>query len=179
MVIHILDKDVTSSTADSPDRTMRLERIWTALRGVSDPEIPPLSIVDLGIIADVHVSDDAVRIDLTPTFAGCPALDMIREEIRSAVRAIGESDVTVKLVFDPPWTSDRLSDNGRRVLKEIGLAPPGQRCAGSALPDLTKTPCPYCDSMNTELESLFGPTLCRSIHYCHACRQSFEHFKAV
>lgn len=157
----------------------RRARIDAALRSVPDPEIPPLNVVDLGVIADVRVTETSAQVDMTPTFAGCPALDVIRQDIEEAVRECGESDVTVRVVFDPPWTSDRITENGRRVLKEFGLAPPGPRCAGGGMVDLEKTPCPFCDSGNTELESIFGPTLCRSIHYCHACKQSFEHFKAV
>lgn len=157
----------------------RRARIDEALRSVPDPEIPPLNVVDLGVIANVRVTETAAEIDMTPTFAGCPALDVIRQDIETAVRDCGETDVTVRVVFDPPWTSDRISETGRRILKEFGLAPPGPRCAGGGMVDLEKTPCPFCDSESTDLESIFGPTLCRSIHYCHACKQSFEHFKAV
>ena len=91
----------------------------------------------------------------------------------------GELNVCVNVVYHPPWTSDRITDEGRRKLKEFGLAPPGARCGGGASPDLEQAPCPYCDSTETDLESVFGPTLCRSIHYCRNCLQPFEHFKAV
>jgi len=87
--------------------------------------------------------------------------------------------VTVNVVFDPSWTSDRISASGREKLKAFGLAPPGERCSGGSVQTLERTPCPYCNSLDTDLESLFGPTLCRSIHYCRSCLQSFEHFKAV
>ncbi len=172
----------------------RRAAIWRALETVVDPEIPVLSVVDLGIIADVRVGEGGVGVDVTPTFAGCPALSMIREQIRSAIEALGESTVVVNLVYDPPWTSERLSEAGRAKLKEIGLSPPMRvatldrveanrtlcgNFGGFPPADLDLIPCPYCDSLRTELESLFGPTLCRSIHYCHACRQSFEHFKNV
>lgn len=154
--------------------------VWQALQAVADPEIPPLSILDLGIITDVRVERDGVTVDMTPTFAGCPALDMIRENITEAVAQLGDDRVTVNIVYDPPWTTDRITETGRRVLKEFGLAPPGRQCGGgSAVPDLDRVPCPHCDATDTELESLFGPTLCRSIHYCKSCRQSFEHFKPV
>ncbi len=157
----------------------RERRIWDALAGVPDPEIPPLSIVELGMIAAVRVAEDHAEVDMTPTFAGCPALALIREEIERAVHAAGEHEVVVNTVFDPPWTTERISEVGRRKLKEFGLAPPGRRCAGDSLPDIELVPCPHCDSTETDLESIFGPTLCRSIHYCRTCRQSFEHFKAV
>ncbi len=190
--------------ADSDARSQRVELVWNALRGVPDPEIPPVSIVELGMIAQVRIDTEGIDggavdgggidsgavdggaatggvvvVDLTPTFAGCPALDLIREDIRKAVQGAGEADVKVNVVFDPPWTTDRITEEGRRKLKEFGLAPPGKRCTGGELPDLEKTACPYCDSTNTKVESIFGPTLCRSIHYCDACLQSFEHFKAV
>jgi ring-1,2-phenylacetyl-CoA epoxidase subunit PaaD len=157
----------------------RTKRVWEALAGVPDPEIPPLSIVELGMIAGVRLDGDRVQIDMTPTFAGCPALDLIREDILRAVRTAGEPEVTVNVVFDPPWTTDRISEDGRRKLKAFGLAPPGRRCAGEHMPDIDVVPCPHCDSTETDLESIFGPTLCRSIHYCRSCLQSFEHFKAV
>jgi len=153
--------------------------IWRALESVLDPEIPVVNVVEMGMIADVRMEGDGVVIDMTPTFVGCPALDVIRENIRIAVSAVTPAHVTVNVVFDPPWTSDRISETGRQKLKAFGLAPPtGQRSVG-AMPTLERTPCPYCDSKETDLESIFGPTLCRSIHYCQSCLQSFEHFKAV
>ncbi len=157
----------------------RLAAVWRALESVTDPEIPVINIVEMGIIANVRIDDRRVTIDMTPTFVGCPALDMIRENIAAAVRRIDETQIEVNVVFDPPWSSDRITPEGRRKLKEFGLAPPGRACGASTTPNLEQTTCPYCDSSDTNLESLFGPTLCRSIHYCNACRQSFEHFKPV
>ncbi len=158
----------------------RLAAVWGALEAVADPEIPVINVVEMGIVADVRVLDQRIIVDMTPTFVGCPALDVIREGIRSAVRALGEQDVEVNVVFDPPWTSDRITDVGRRKLKDFGLAPPGSQCGVSATtPNLDRIPCPYCDSTDTDIESIFGPTLCRSIHYCRNCLQSFEHFKPV
>ena len=159
--------------------TNRLQIVRRALERVVDPEIPTINVVEMGMIADVRIEGAGVVVDLTPTFAGCPALQVIQEDIRKTVGSAGESDVTVNVVFDPPWTTDRLSDSARQKLKDFGLAPPGQRCAADQTPDLSAIDCPYCNSSETELESLFGPTLCRSIHYCHACLQSFEHFKTV
>jgi ring-1,2-phenylacetyl-CoA epoxidase subunit PaaD len=153
--------------------------IRRVLETVTDPEIPVVNVIEMGIIADVRIEADGVIVDMTPTFVGCPALDVIRESIRAAVTGLGETDVTVNVVFDPPWTTDRINESGRRKLKEFGLAPPGERCSATGSPDLERVACPHCDSSNTELESLFGPTLCRSIHYCHDCLQSFEHFKSV
>jgi ring-1,2-phenylacetyl-CoA epoxidase subunit PaaD len=158
-----------------------LQSVWQALQAVADPEIPVISVVELGIIADVRADEGGVVVDMTPTFVGCPALEVMRQDIRTAVEEAGEPKVTVNVVFDPPWTTERVSEEGRRKLKGFGLAPPRKCCGGVQHdpPQLENTPCPFCDSENTELESIFGPTLCRSIHYCHACLQSFEHFKAV
>ncbi len=166
-------------TPHTDDHSRRIRAVWSALETVADPEIPPLSVVDLGMIGKVHIADEGVVVNMLPTFVGCPALDLIRDSIGTAVRAIGESHVIVKVVFDPPWSTDRMSDSGRKKLKEFGLAPPGRNCGGSTISHADKVACPFCDSTHTEVESLFGPTLCRSIHYCHDCLQSFEHFKPV
>ena len=173
-----LDYKSTIGNGPSAIDNPRLASAWSALALVTDPEIPVLGVVDMGIIADVRIDGDRVIVDLTPTFTGCPALDVIRRDIQGALAGIGETTATVNVVYHPPWTSDRITETGRRKLKEFGLAPP-QRGCGAHLVDLETVACPYCDSTNTTLESLFGPTLCRSIHYCNACRQSFEHFKPV
>jgi ring-1,2-phenylacetyl-CoA epoxidase subunit PaaD len=156
----------------------RLRAVWEVMETVTDPEIPVLSVVDMGIIANVRLDPRRVTVDVTPTFVGCPAVELIRANIRTAVESIGEKQVEVNIVFDPPWTSDRITERGRRRLKEVGFSPPVQGLVqiGLATP---RVPCPFCDSPNTTMESMFGPTLCRSIYYCNACRQSFEHFKSV
>lgn len=155
-----------------------LQAVWQALAGVRDPEIPAVSVVDMGIIADVFAADGGIVVQMTPTFAGCPALDVMRDQIGAAVRAAGFPGVRVDVVFDPPWTTERITAEGRRKLKAFGLAPP-PACHGARPQALHDVACPYCDSTDTSLESLFGPTLCRAIHYCNACRQSFEQFKPV
>lgn len=165
--------DNRQSTIGDP----RLVAVWSALASVTDPEIPVISVVDMGIIADVRFDGGTVIVDMTPTFVGCPALDMIRDGIRKAVHGLGEVSVRVNVVFDPPWTSDRMTAEGRRKLKEFGLAPP-EKCHGGT-PAPMSAQCPHCDSDQTDLESIFGPTLCRSIHYCRSCLQSFEQFKAI
>lgn len=154
------------------------EWAWTALQFVFDPEIPVLSIVDMGIIAGVRTEAGEIVVDMTPTFVGCPALDVIKSDIRTALAAAGAERVRVNVVFDPPWTSDRMTDEGRRKLKEFGLAPP-QQCHAASPGTPPTARCPFCESEQTDLESLFGPTLCRSIHYCRSCLQSFEQFKTV
>lgn len=157
-----------------------LNLVWEALANVSDPEIPVLSVLEMGMIPDVRFENETAVVEMSPTFAGCPALDLIRENIRHAVQAAGFEDVRVEVVFDPPWSSDRITPEGLRKLKDFGLAPPS-RCGttGATIQALQQVACPYCNSMNTTLESIFGPTLCRAIHYCNSCQQSFEQFKPV
>jgi ring-1,2-phenylacetyl-CoA epoxidase subunit PaaD len=157
-----------------------IEDIWDALRDIPDPEIPPVSIVELGMIEDVSVESATAKVRFLPTFAGCPALDAIRESIREKVAELGFDDVRVEAAFDPPWTTDRITDEGRRKLEEFGLAPPGRLNGRFVdIEMLRRTACPFCGSRETTLESPFGPTLCRAIHYCNACKQSFEQFKPV
>ena len=160
--------------------TQAESRVWDALQTVSDPEIPDISVVELGIIQRVEAHAGSATIDMCPTFAGCPALDYMRDDIRKHVTAAGFDPVNVNIVFDPPWTTDRITDEGRRKLKAFGLAPP-TKCGGGPVTEaiIRDVACPFCDSHDTTLESIFGPTLCRAIHYCNACQQSFEQFKPV
>ncbi|MDP9340896.1 MAG: phenylacetate-CoA oxygenase subunit PaaJ [Actinomycetota bacterium] len=159
--------------------------VWEALAGVHDPEIPPLAITDLGIVKEVRVEEDRVEVDLLPTFVGCPALDAIREDAtRAALDVAGDREVTVRFVFSPPWTSDRITPEGREALRSYGLTPPGEsghRTTFIPLASLERTEggmtCPFCGSDHTVLESAFGPTLCRTTHFCRSCRNAFEGFK--
>lgn len=155
------------------------DEILAALHAVKDPEIPMVSIVEMGLIAEVQTAPDSVRIMLTPTFAGCPAVEVMRAESEKTMRALGITHVSVRITFDPPWDSNRISPEGRRKLKEVGLAPPRPHSGNVDLIQLEMVNCPYCDSADTRLESAFGPTLCRAIHYCYGCQQSFEHFKPL
>jgi ring-1,2-phenylacetyl-CoA epoxidase subunit PaaD len=159
--------------------------VWEALARVHDPEIPPLAITDLGIVKEVRVEDGRVEVDLLPTFVGCPALDAIREDAtQAALDAAGEREVVVRFVYDPPWTSDRITPEGREALRSYGLTPPGEgghRSTFIPLAALERTEgavtCPFCGSDDTVMESAFGPTLCRTTHFCRACRNPFEGFK--
>jgi ring-1,2-phenylacetyl-CoA epoxidase subunit PaaD len=157
------------------------DRVREALAGVRDPEIPACSIVDLGMVEDVRVSSDAVEVDLLPTFVGCPAKDVIGEDAGAAVREVaGGREVRVRFVFDPPWTTDRITERGRSHLREYGISPHWERASGPvAVPLLHPggVACPYCGSEETVLESSWGPTPCRAVHYCRACRNPFEGFK--
>jgi ring-1,2-phenylacetyl-CoA epoxidase subunit PaaD len=160
--------------------------VWAALEGVKDPEIPVVSVVELGIVQSVAVEAGNVRVTITPTFLGCPALETMRAEIGAALRALGFTAVVVDVVLSPPWTSDRIAPSAREKMRAIGIVPPPstrfQPDATLALaPDRARTPatCPFCKSRDTVLDSPFGPTICRAVHYCRSCRQSFEEFKAL
>jgi ring-1,2-phenylacetyl-CoA epoxidase subunit PaaD len=155
--------------------------VWRALERVPDPEIPVVSVVDMGVVRDVSVAGERVTIEFTPTFLGCPALEVMRDQMAAAVRAAG-GEPDVQVIPDDSWTTDRITPAGREKLRAAGFAPPVPRAAGE--PQLVQLRsrifrCPYCGSDDTRLENLFGPTPCRSIRYCVACRQPFEQFKTV
>ena len=157
--------------------------VWRALSEIHDPEIPPISIVDLGMVERVVVGADAVEVELLPTFAGCPALDVIRDDAEEAVRGVdGVRGVRVRFVYAPPWTIGRITAAGREALRSHGITPPSQGGAFVPLAALTRdgwtVTCPFCGSDQTVLESAFGPTLCRRTHFCRACRNPFEGFKS-
>ena len=151
------------------------------LAGVVDTEIPAISIVDLGLVHEVSVAGDALRVEILPTFIGCPAIEMIRTAVIEQLEPIradpdnGLARVEVQISFAEPWTAARITEHGRAALTASGFAPPGggPQLVGLASP----ATCPYCGSRRTVLENAFGPTRCRSIHYCTACRQPFEQFK--
>ena len=153
-------------------------QVMEALEGVKDPEIPAVSVLDLGIVENVLIEGTNVTVTCLPTFVGCPALDMIREDIESALTKIGAKS-EVNFVFQPPWTSDRISEEGKRKLQEYGLAPPAAQGNTVALTLMAPGACPYCKSTDTILESPFGPTACRATCYCRSCRNPFEQFKQV
>jgi len=154
-------------------------QILAALQDVKDPEIPAVSIVELGLIADVEIAPDAVRVKMTPTFIACPAVEVMRAEAEKRIRALGVGNVSVQITLEPPWHSNRISLEGRRKLQEFGLAPPRPYSGALDLIQISLVTCPYCGSADTTLESAFGSTLCRAIHYCRHCQQSFEQFKPL
>jgi ring-1,2-phenylacetyl-CoA epoxidase subunit PaaD len=157
------------------------QRVREALDTVHDPEIPACSITDLGMVERVNVTAEAIEVDLLPTFVGCPAKDIIDEDVRAALRdTAGDLDVRVRFVYDPPWTTDRINARGHERLREIGIAPQWQGSNGPvAIPLLTVSgvPCPFCGSTETKMESAWGPTPCRTQHFCSNCRNPFEGFK--
>jgi ring-1,2-phenylacetyl-CoA epoxidase subunit PaaD len=154
--------------------------VWSALEEVNDPEIPVVSVVDLGVIRSVTTTDDTIRVELLPTFVGCPAIEIMQERIRERLASFA-ARVDVAVSFAEPWTSDRISARGREKLRQSGFAPPtGNVGAGDRLiPLMPAAACPFCGSRRTVLENAFGPTLCRAIYYCTECRQPFEQFKTI
>jgi ring-1,2-phenylacetyl-CoA epoxidase subunit PaaD len=161
--------------------TLTPEQVWEALAEIPDPEIPTISVVDLGVVRDVRVEQTRVRVEFTPTFLGCPAVEVMRDRMAEAVQELG-AEPEIEVVQDDSWSTDRITPEGRRKLRESGFAPPAPRAAGApTLVQLERAPfrCPYCGSRDTRLENIFGPTPCRSIRYCAACRQPFEQFKTI
>lgn len=145
-----------------------------------DPEIPTLSVVDMGIVTGIELADDGkVLVTMTPTFVGCPAIDVMRADVESAVRGTGVKEVEVEVNFKVPWSTNLLTEKGKAALLKHGLAPPEHFHYELELDVLQHVRCPQCNSVNTELKSPFGPTLCRSLHYCHDCLQAFEGFKPI
>jgi ring-1,2-phenylacetyl-CoA epoxidase subunit PaaD len=157
------------------------EQVWAALAEIPDPEIPVISLVELGVIKDVEVEDGQVRIDFTPTFMGCPALEVMQKAMAEKIEGLG-AVADVRVVHDDSWSSDHITPAGREKLRAAGFAPPAPRESGPVtLVQLERGAfrCPHCGSMDTSLENLFGPTPCRSIRYCNDCRQPFEQFKTI
>jgi ring-1,2-phenylacetyl-CoA epoxidase subunit PaaD len=156
-------------------------QVWEALGEVEDPEIPVISVVDLGVVRDVKVEDGRVRVEFTPTFLGCPALEVMRAQMAAKIAELG-AEPDVEVIQDDSWSTDRITPAGREKLREAGFAPPAPREAGA--PTLVQLEsnafrCPYCGSSDTALENIFGPTPCRSLRYCRSCRQPFEQFKTI
>ena len=172
----------------APVSTDRVQRAWQVLGSVLDPEVPALSVCDLGIVRDVIEHADGLQIVLTPTYSGCPATEVIEHDVIKAIDAAGLGPARVSLQRAPAWTTDWISEQGRRKLFDYGIAPPGpvqavradgavpMRFFGRSEQRLT---CPRCGSRNTERLSAFGSTACKALHRCLACREPFEHFKPI
>ncbi len=163
-----------------------LGRAWEILKGVPDPEIPVISVCDLGIVRDLYAEGDGLHVVLTPTYSGCPATEQIESSVVAALETAGLGPVRVSLQRAPAWTTDWISETGRRKLREYGIAPPGPVAAESEtvlrfMPQRTRVPlsCPRCDSLQTERLSAFGSTACKALYRCLTCREPFEHFKPL
>jgi ring-1,2-phenylacetyl-CoA epoxidase subunit PaaD len=156
-------------------------QVWEVLAEIPDPEIPVISLVDLGVIRSVDVSGNQVQVEFTPTFLGCPALEVMRDAMRDRIASLG-AEPDVRVITDDSWSTDRITPEGREKLRASGFAPPAPRTNGGVqLVQLQSNAfrCPYCGSRDTALENIFGPTPCRSVRYCRNCRQPFEQFKTI
>lgn len=169
---------MTTPKTDIADSDKILER----LHEVTDPEIPVLNVVEMGIVRGVQVQGGEVLVRITPTYSGCPAMKVIEQEIEAKLREIGVTSYQVQTDFSEVWTTDWMTGHARQKLKDYGIAPPeknGDRQTLDALKNTRIIPCPYCDSLSTERQSEFGSTPCKSQYYCHDCREAFEHFKCI
>ncbi len=155
------------------------EAIWQLLEEVKDPEVPVLSIIDLGIVRAVAVEGEQISITITPTYSGCPAMDVISMDIRLKLIEKGMRHITVKQQLSPAWTTDWMSEEGKKKLKAFGIAPPNpkQQFCTSEMFQQEAVQCPRCDSYHTELISQFGSTACKSMYRCLDCKEAFDHFK--
>ena len=156
------------------------QEIWSALDDVKDPEIPRVSVVDMGIITGVEISDDDfVNVKMTPTFAGCPAVNVMKSDIISVISKLPVKGINVDVSFDVQWNSNMITEKGRKLLKESDFALPAKHNGLVTIDMLANVECPHCGSNQTKLQTPFGPTQCRAIHYCNNCLQAFEQFKPV
>lgn len=163
------------------------ESAWAALGEVLDPEVPALSVVDLGIVRGLEVDGDSVIVTVTPTYSGCPAVQVIERDIVAALLDAGAASVQVRTVYSPPWTTDWMSEEGREKLREYGIAPPGSvvehtelvPLLGRNVADPVAPACPFCGSSATAIRSEFGSTACKALAFCDECRQPFELFKSI
>lgn len=165
--------------------TATRESVLQILADVMDPELPMIDVVELGIVRDVAFEGHTVRVDITPTYSGCPAIRVIEREIEYTLNSHGFADVCVRTVFSPPWTTDWLSEETKQKLRVHGIAPPRPAVDAGGIAELVSlrraqpaVACPFCGSANTVEKSEFGSTACKAIHFCNACHQPFDHFKA-
>lgn len=155
-----------------------LERARRVAAAVCDPEVPVLTIEDLGVLRDVRVQRGVVQVTITPTYSGCPAVDTIRDDLVQALTEAGGESVQVSTVLAPAWTTDWMSEAGKRKLLDYGIAPPSGRAPAGPVPVRLGVPCPRCGSLHTRELSRFGSTACKALYECRACLEPFDHFKA-
>jgi len=160
--------------------TGREKIIRDRLNEINDPEIPVLSIVDLGIVRDINLNDEELEVIITPTYTGCPAMDMIAAAIKIELATLGFKKVTVTHVISPAWTTDWMSEEGKQKLKEYGIAPPNpkqQVCNDKLFAEAETVQCPHCNSYHTHRISEFGSTACKALYQCDDCKEPFDYFK--
>lgn len=153
-------------------------KIWDALTGIADPEIPVVNIVEMGIVRGVSLQGDTATVTMTPTFSGCPALHVMRDDIARAVRSLGLTP-RVETVLSPPWSTDWITAEAKGKLERYGIAPPAPASHDLLTLDVDPVRCPKCGSFDTAVKNTFGPTLCKTIHVCNACKEPFEAFKSL
>ena len=158
------------------NNTIATNAIWKILETVKDPEVPVLSVVDLGVIRAVAVEEQQVTVTITPTYTGCPAMDMISMHIKMALNAEGYQTI-IQTVLSPAWTTDWMTENGKQQLKAYGIAPPMGKSFDQAYLDNLIVPCPQCNSTHTVLVSQFGSTACKALYKCEECKEPFDYFK--
>ena len=165
MVIMILEKNISS------------KKVWQILEQITDPEIPVISIVDLGIVRDVHVDENTVEVFITPTYSGCPAMDVISMNIRMELLQNGFTNIKITQQLSPAWTTDWMTKEGKEKLKVYGIAPPVGKAIDQKYLEKLKVECPQCHSTNTKLLSEFGSTACKALYQCQDCKEPFDYFK--
>lgn len=166
------------------NQTITKSQIWLWLEEVTDPEIPVLNVVEMGIVRSIKFEDDLLLVKITPTYSGCPAMNAIETDINKKLREKGIENFQVRTDFEETWTTDWMTETAKKKLKEYGIAPPDAAVNDDDFLTSLKgsqkiVPCPYCDSTDTELQSEFGSTACKSLYFCHGCHQPFEHFKCI
>nr|MBS0036999.1 phenylacetate-CoA oxygenase subunit PaaJ [Saprospiraceae bacterium] len=159
--------------------TSKEKQIWEILESVKDPEIPVISVVDLGIVRDVKILESNVVVTITPTYSGCPAMSVIRLEITTALLDAGFENIKIKTVLSPAWTTQWMSEKGKKALKEYGIAPPmdDELTESNLFGEMPPVECPHCGSKQTTMTNRFGSTPCKSLHQCRECKEPFDYFK--
>lgn len=157
------------------------KQVWETLKKVSDPEIPVLTVVDLGVVRAVETKGGSLKVKITPTYSGCPAMNEIEENIREELREAGYDQVEVETILSPPWTTDWMTEEGKQKLQEYGIAPPEGSSADKSVlfGEAKKVMCPHCKSRNTTMVSQFGSTACKALYKCEDCKEPFDYFKCL
>lgn len=174
-----IQKDLKITGSQVPPPEGLREALWRLLETVPDPEVPVLSVVDLGIVREVKVHDDSIEVIITPTYTGCPAMDMISMNIKLALLQNGYKNIQITTVLSPAWTTDWMTEEGKTKLKEYGIAPPNpkQQVCSNNLFSEEAIQCPHCNSYHTRRISEFGSTACKSLYQCNDCKEPFDYFK--
>jgi ring-1,2-phenylacetyl-CoA epoxidase subunit PaaD len=162
---------------DNPSKEETKKRIWKILHSVNDPEIPVLSVIDLGIIRKIKLGDEIVEVTVTPTYSGCPAMDFIGMNIRKVLVENGFNKIKITRKLSPAWTTDWMTEEAKEKLKSYGIAPPSSKTFDKNYLMNLPVQCPHCNSVNTKLISQFGSTACKAIYQCNDCREPFDYFK--